>query len=123
MRTYLLKRINSFRYAFKGIAILIATQPNAQIHILATLVITFVGLYIDLVIWEWCAILLCMGLVLVAEAVNTAIEFLTDLISPKIHPLAGKAKDVAAGAVLLAVIFCGVIWSLICVPKLLLLFE
>ena len=51
---------------------------------------------------EWCAIVLALSLVWAAEGLNTALERLTDLVSPGFHPLAGKAKDLAAGAVLLA---------------------
>jgi diacylglycerol kinase (ATP) len=57
-------------------------------------------------------------LVLLAEGMNTAVEMVVDLVSSEIHPLAGKAKDVAAGAVLLSVLVCGGVWGIICLPKL-----
>ncbi|MEZ4777379.1 MAG: diacylglycerol kinase family protein [Bacteroidia bacterium] len=116
---YLRSRIRSFGYAFKGIATLFRTQANAQIHLLAVLVISLLGWYLGLNATEWCLILICMALVLVAEGMNTALEFLTDLVSPDPHPLAGKAKDVAAGAVLISVIFCAVVWGIIFIPKIL----
>lgn len=114
---YINQRIRSFGYAFKGMGVFFKTQAHAKIHLLATGVIVGLGLYNKLDLWEWCAIWGCIGLVLALEAVNTAIEFLTDLASPDYHPLAGKAKDVAAGAVLLAVICCGVVWGLIFIPR------
>lgn len=114
---YLISRIKSFGYAFKGIATLFGTQPNAQIHLLAVVVISALGWFLGLSGLEWCAIIICMGIVLLAEGMNTALEFLTDLASPDFHPLAGKAKDVAAGAVLISVIFCGIVWGIIYLPK------
>jgi diacylglycerol kinase len=122
LKAYLRARIASFGYAIKGIGILFQTQANAQIHALAVIVITALGLYLGLEFWEWCVIILCMTIVLLAEALNTALEYLVDLTSPDYHPLAGKAKDVAAGAVLLSVILCGVAWSIIFLPKIVALF-
>ena len=119
MRTYLSSRIRSFGYAFKGIATLIRTQPNAKIHLLATAIIIIIGFALKISQSEWCFLAVCIGMVLMAEAVNTAIEFVVDLVSPDHHPLAGKAKDVAAGAVLLSVIFCGIVWGIIHIPKIL----
>ena len=119
--TYLMGRVRSFGYAFKGIYTLFSTQPNAQIHLLAVLVISLLGWFLGLSPLEWCAIIICMGIVLLAEGINTAIEFIVDLASPDFHPLAGKAKDVGAGAVLLSVIFCGIVWGIIYIPKIMLL--
>ena len=110
-------RAKSFGYAFKGIGTLFQTQTNARIHLLGIAVITLLGFVYKLNPNEWCAIIICMALVVAVEAVNTAIEFIVDLVSPEHHPLAGKAKDVAAGAVLLSVIICGVVWGIIFVPK------
>ena len=67
---------------------------------------------------EWCAVLFAIALVWVAEALNTALERLTDLASPEFHPLAGKAKDMAAGAVLLAVAGAVLIGIVIFGPRL-----
>ena len=120
---FIIGRVRSFGYAFKGIGILFQTQTNARIHILAVIIIAVLGLYLALDPMEWCAIVICMAMVITAEAINTAIEFVVDLVSPDPHPLAGKAKDVAAGAVLLAVIFCAVVWGIIFLPKIWLLFS
>lgn len=111
------KRINSFRYALKGLAALIAGQPNARIHLLAAAIVIAAGFYYDLARWEWVAVVLCIALVFALEAVNTALEHLTDLVSPDPHPLAGKAKDVAAAAVLIAAIGAAITGVLIFVPK------
>lgn len=105
-------RIRSFRCALRGIWVMISSQPNAWIHAAATLVVIFLGLYFHLTRAEWCWIILAMMSVWTAEALNTAFEFLADVAVPEFHPLAERAKDVAAGAVLLAAIgsvFIGVI--------------
>lgn len=97
-------RIRSFKYAFRGLGVMIASQHNAWIHALATIVVVVVSLYFHLSRAEWCWIILAVISVWTAEAFNTAFEFLTDVASPEFHPLAEKAKDVAAGAVLIAAI-------------------
>lgn len=116
MKRFLTGRIKSFGYAFKGIATLIASQPNAQIHLVATLVVVGLGFWLDIQRGEWVALLLAMALVWLAEGMNTALEFLTDLASPDYHPLAGKAKDVAAGAVLIAALFAAAVGLVILGP-------
>lgn len=121
--TYIRKRAKSFVYAFRGIRLLFVTQPNARIHAMAIGLITGLGIWLSLDTWEWCIIALCMGLVLATEAINSSIEFLTDLASPEIHPLAEKAKDLAAGAVLITVLFGAIVWALIYLPKLFSLIE
>ncbi len=115
--TYLRRRSRSFFYAFRGIGLLFRTQANAKIHALAAIMIIAIGLWLKLSHTEWCLILICMGLVLAAEALNSSLEFLTDLASPDIHPLAEKTKDLAAGAVLITVIFGGIVWGIIHIPK------
>jgi diacylglycerol kinase (ATP) len=96
---------------------MVATQHNAWIHATATLVVVAVGLLVGLSWSEWCWIVFAISSVWTAEALNTAIEFLTDVASPDFHPLAEKAKDVAAGAVLLAAIGAVIIGGLIFWPK------
>ena len=117
-RRYIRKRANSFLYAFRGIATLIRTQPNAVIHLFATIAVLILGWYFKLSAGEWLAILLSIALVWMAEAFNTALEFLTDLVSPDYHPLAGKAKDVAAAGVLMASIFAVAVGIIVFGPKL-----
>jgi diacylglycerol kinase len=97
-------RIRSFKCAFRGIWIIIASQHNAWIHATATIVVMAAGFYFHLTKAEWCWIILAIISVWTAEALNTAFEFLTDVASPAFHPLAEKAKDVAAGAVLITAI-------------------
>ena len=97
------KFIKSVPHAFRGILTLIKSENNFRIHLLAVVVVIITGFYLDLTEGEWLAIILTMGGVLALEAVNTAIEAVVDLVSPEYHDLAKKAKDIAAGAVLLFV--------------------
>lgn len=111
------KRLQSFRYAFKGIADLFRTQANARIHLLLAVLVTAAGMYLGLSRMEWALIALCIGAVMAMEALNTAIEYLTDLVSPEYHPLAGKAKDAAAAAVLLTAFCAAIVGLIIFLPK------
>lgn len=111
------KRANSFRYAFQGLADLLRSQPNARIHLAMTIAVIGAGFYFDISSMEWVALVLCIALVFAMEAVNTALEYLTDLVSPGFHPLAGKAKDAAAAAVLLAAAGAVVVGLIIFLPK------
>jgi diacylglycerol kinase (ATP) len=92
-------RIRSFRYAFHGIAIMLRSQQNAWIHATATIAALIAGVLLGISRAEWCWIGLAIVAVWTAEALNTALEFLIDVASPEFHPIAGQAKDVAAGAV------------------------
>ncbi|MEO8351293.1 MAG: diacylglycerol kinase family protein [Chthoniobacteraceae bacterium] len=107
----------SFRYAGRGLCTLVATQWNARIHAVATVAVVVAGFFLGLTRMEWCAVVLAIGLVWVAEAMNTAIEFLADRVSVEFHDLTKKAKDVAAGGVLAASIVAVVIALLIFLPK------
>src|SRR5215510_9516135 len=98
-------QLRSVKFAVRGIATMMRTQHNAWLHATATVLVLATGLVAGLSVSEWCWIVLAITSVWTAEALNTAFEFLTDVASPEFHPIAGKAKDVAAGAVLLAA--CG----------------
>lgn len=110
--------VKSFGHAIDGIKALVKNEANFRIHLfIGALVIVF-AFYFNLNPYEWCILLICIGLVLMAEAFNTAIEHLIDLISPEIHPLAKSAKDVAAAAVLLISIFAAIVGLIIFIPHL-----
>lgn len=94
-------RLRSFVYAGRGIRTMLASQHNARIHALATLLVVGAGLLLSITRIEWLILILTMVSVWTAEALNTALEFLCDVASPDFHPLVEKAKDVAAGAVLI----------------------
>ncbi|HNG89956.1 MAG TPA: diacylglycerol kinase family protein [Saprospiraceae bacterium] len=111
------KRIQSFGYALQGVADLLRSQHNARIHVGAAAAAVAAGSYLHIATWEWVAVLGCIAAVLSLEALNTAVEHLTDLVSPDYHPLAGRAKDVAAAAVLIAAAGAVLIGALIFLPK------
>jgi diacylglycerol kinase (ATP) len=112
-------RVRSLKCAFKGIWVMISSQHNAWIHAAATIVVVAAGFYFYLNRFEWSCVILAIISVWTAEALNTAFEFLTDVASPAFHPLAEKAKDVAAGAVLITAIGSVLIGMLIFGPHLL----
>jgi diacylglycerol kinase (ATP) len=97
-------RIQSFRYAFRGIAAMLQTESNARIHAIATIVVVAVGMAIGISRIEWLAITLSITAVWCAEGFNTAIESICDVASPDYHPKVEQAKDIAAGAVLITAI-------------------
>ena len=112
-------RVRSFGYAFRGVGIMLRSQHNAWIHALGTLLVCAAGLWLGIGPHEWCWIVLSIMAVWTAEALNTAFEFLADVASPAFHPLVAKAKDVAAGAVLISAIGSLVIGLLVLGPALL----
>ena len=108
----LLKTFRSFRYAFQGIFTLIRSENNARFHLLVSIVLIPVCVFLGLNSIEWAIILTQMGLVWAAEAFNTAIEKLCDYVSPQHQDLIGKVKDLAAAGVLFVsvmAIFVGII--------------
>jgi diacylglycerol kinase (ATP) len=115
-------KLLAFRYGWQGIDYMLRTQANAWIQIGIAAIVTVVGLLCGLSGVEWCIVVLAIAGVWISEALNTAIEAVVDLASPDRHPLAGRAKDVAAGAVVVAVgaaAICGLVifgprlWALI----------
>ena len=109
-------RARSFLHAFRGIGTLLRTEHNAWIHAAATVAVTGAGLLVGLEAVEWGLIVLAIALVFSTEAFNTALEVLADAVHPDPHPLVGRAKDLAAGAVLLAAMGAVVIALLVFVP-------
>lgn len=96
------KRIRSFRYAFQGMATLLKDEHNSRIHVCVMIAVILAGILFGITSYEWCILLLCFGLVLMAEAMNSAIEAIADMVMPEFHPLVKKAKDVAAAGVLIS---------------------
>ena len=111
-------RLRSFGYAFRGLAICFRTQTNARIHALATVLAVTLGFALKLAAWEWCMVVLSIALVWAAECFNTALEDWVDLVSPERRPLAGRIKDLAAGAVLAAAIGAAAVGAIVFLPKL-----
>lgn len=112
------KLIRSFAYAFNGIKYATLTELNFRIHLVATLLTVVAGYALHINYNEWLWVGLCITLVLVTELLNTAIERLTDLVSPTYHPIAGHVKDIAAGAVTIMTLFALTTGCVIFLPKL-----
>jgi diacylglycerol kinase (ATP) len=115
----LLRTARSFRYALAGLRYLARTQPNFRVHLLVTVAALGMGVILGVSAIELAALLLTIGLVLVAEALNTALEAVVDLASPGVHPLARIAKDTAAAAVLIAAIVAVLVGIAVLGPRLL----
>jgi|1_EtaG_2_1085319.scaffolds.fasta_scaffold02648_2 undecaprenol kinase/diacylglycerol kinase (ATP) len=112
-----MRRIKSFIHAFNGLKIAFKEEPNFKIHVIATIMVIAAGLYFKLSTTEWLAIIIVIGLVLLTELLNTAIENIADFISPERHEKIKMTKDIAAAAVLISAIVALVVGMLIFVPK------
>lgn len=112
------KRAKSFSYAFRGIADLFRCEHNARIHAVVGALVVAAGFFFSISPSEWTAITICIGGVFAAEAFNSAIEALADMVSKEHHPLIRRCKDTAAGAVLLFVLGAVVTGLIIFIPKL-----
>ncbi|MBU6119839.1 diacylglycerol kinase family protein [Hymenobacter sp. PAMC29290] len=110
------RRVASFGHAGRGVWTALRSEVHLRFHALATVVVIGLGFYCRITRLEWALVAISVASVWAAELVNTAIEALTDLVSPAYHPLAGKAKDVAAGAVLLAALGALVVGALVFGP-------
>jgi len=110
--------LKSFTNAARGIVYLFKSQPNARIELSITVFVIIAGLLFEIHSYEWVSILLCIVLVLGLEGINTAIETFLNKVHPGFDNEIGKAKDVAAGAVLIASIVAAIIGFVIFAPRL-----
>lgn len=116
------KRAKSFKFAFHGIRLLITKEHNAWIHCFAAVCVLIAGALLGLSRMEWVAVAIAIGAVLAAEAVNSSIEALADLVSPEYNEAIKRTKDLAAGAVLLMAIAAAIVGLIIFIPKIMDLF-
>lgn len=119
MIRFIKSRIQSIKHAIIGWQHVIRTQQNAWIHLLATILVVILSIWLQISLSNWIAILLVIGIVWMAEFLNTALEVIVDLASPEQHPLAKVGKDVGAAAVLIAAWIAIVIGILVLGPPLL----
>lgn len=108
----------SFRFAWRGIGELVRSERHFRFHLVIAAAVCVLALALQFSLLKWTILLLTIGLVMTAEALNSAVEAVVDLIRPDQHPLAGKAKDIAAGAVLIAAVISVIIGLLLFVPPL-----
>lgn len=117
--TFLINRLKSVGYAFKGMLVLIKTEASIKIQIFIAIVVTIAGFYFNISDTEWIVQIAMIGLVMSIEGVNTAIEYIADFIHPDYHPKIGLIKDIAAGAVFIASVVAVIIAMIIYFPKVL----
>jgi len=116
-------RYRSFRAALRGFGWLILSERHFQLHLVAAVAAILLGLILGLTGVEWAILVVTIGFVLVAEAINTAIEHTIDLTVHQIHPLARTAKDIGAAAVLIAAAISVLVGCFLFLPKLIALFH
>lgn len=119
----IIARLRSTTHAWRGLGIFIKTTHNSWLHIFFTLLALYLGFILDISSIEWVMIIFAIGLVFVAEILNTAFEVDINLTSPAYHPYARDTKDIAAGAVLISVIVAGIIGLIIFLPKIIMLLD
>jgi diacylglycerol kinase len=112
-------QLTSFKFAWQGLRYFFDTEMKASIHLIAAILAIGLGVFLKISATEWMMIAFAIGLVLIAEITNTAVELLVDMITREQNKLAGIAKDLAASAVLIASITALVIGLIVFLPKLL----
>lgn len=105
-------RLRSFGHAFDGVAAMLKTQHNAWLHLLASLLVCAGAVVLGVSAADWRWLVAAITMVWAAEAMNTAVEFLCDVVSPEYAPAVKGAKDIAAGGVLLTAIGAAAIGAL-----------
>lgn len=115
--TFLGKRLLGFKYAFKGALKLVQSEASIQVQLGIAACMTFAGFYFDISASEWIAQIICIGLVISIEGLNTAIEEIADFVHPDFHDKIGRIKDIAAGAVFFAATIAVIVGCIIYIPK------
>lgn len=117
------KRGKAFVYAWQGLKCLLREEHNARIHVVAAIVAVLLGFVFEIAAWEWCALVVCIGMVIAAEAMNSAVEALADKISKEYDPLIGKAKDYGATSVTFLALASVAVGCIIFLPRIINLFR
>ena len=115
--SYLKNRLKSMQHAANGIYLLLRNEPNAKIHLLCTTLVICLSLLIELSTFEWSLIAFAIGMVFISEAFNSAIENLSDIVSPGYNKKIKVIKDLSAGGVLISAIAAVAIACLVLFPK------
>lgn len=106
-----------FTYAWQGILFVVRNERNFRLHLLAAVIVIFVGTLLHLSMLEWVVIIIAIANVLITEMINSAFEAIMDYLSLEFHPAIKQIKDMAAGAVLIAAIAAAAIGCIIFIPK------
>lgn len=115
----LAERLKSFRHAFTGLAQLVKGEHNFRIHLVATILVVLAGILLNIKAAEWLIIIITIGIVLVAEGLNSAVEHLCDIVSPGEDQRIKKIKDMLAAAVLISAVMAIIIGIIIFLPHIL----
>lgn len=113
--------VKSFRYAIEGLYEALSSERNIKVQLLVGLLAVIAGLALRIDALSWVIVILCIGMVLFAELVNTSIESVVDLATQELHPLAKRAKDIAAASVFVLSVTAGVLGLIVFVRAFLLL--
>ena len=108
----------SFRYAFAGLRYVLWSERNARIHLAIAILVVLLGAWLRLSAVEWVLIIAAIALVFAGEMLNTVVELTVDMVTEERNPLAKRAKDVAAGAVLVSAIAAAIMGLIILGPRL-----
>ena len=111
------KRLKSFKYAFQGLKILLLEEHNSRIHLVAAIIVIIAGFLLKISLMEWVLLAIVIGSVFISELFNSALENLANHLSPGQSDNIGKAKDLAAAAVLVSAFTAVVIGCVILLPK------
>jgi len=115
--SFLVNRIKSIGYAFKGALYLVRTESSIKVQTVMAIIVTVAGFYFDISKTEWLIQISLIGLVMSMEGMNTAIEYVSDFIHPDRHESIGRIKDIAAGAVFIAAVSAAIVALVIYIPK------
>ncbi|MFD1292494.1 diacylglycerol kinase [Lutibacter holmesii] len=116
-RNFILNRLKAFTYAAKGFWILITSEKSIIAQTIIGVFMTIIGFIMNISATEWMFQIFAIGLILVAESLNTGIEKLADFVHPEFHKEIGRIKDISAGAAFFAAIFAVIIGLIIYIPK------
>lgn len=119
----IIKYFHSFLYALNGVYSATKRERNTRTILICMLIVIASGIWFNISATEWCMCMLAIGLVLSTELTNSAVERLADTITTEYHPQIGLAKDIAAGAVLITVIFSVIVGGIVFIPKVIALFQ
>ena len=110
-------RFKSFAYALNGLKIMLGKEPNSRIHLIAGVFVILAGIIFNINAIEWCIVLICIGIVISTELLNTSIEQISNFVSPEYNMKIKSIKDLGAAAVLITAITSLIIFLIIFIPK------
>lgn len=115
--SFLVNRLKSVGYAFKGAVYLVKTESSIKIQVCIAVIVTIAGFYFEISKTEWLIQIICIGLIMSLEGMNTAVEHIANFIHPERHTTIGRIKDISAGAVFIAAVSSTIAGLIIYLPK------